>query len=488
MVKNILIYGFFFALVSCVNSKTKADQPALTVNTTHANIEEQKPNVIVILVDDAGYVDFGFMGSQDLETPHIDRLAQSGVVFTDAHVSATVCAPSRAGLMTGQYQQRFGFEANHTGDEQSGDIGLSDDVLTLADVFKKNDYKTIAIGKWHLGETASDHPNQRGFDEFFGFLAGSRSYFPMKNPSQTHAIQENGERVEFTGYLTDVLGDRSVRFVKENKDQPFFMYLAYNAVHTPMQAKEADLKRYEHHPRQHLAAMTWSLDENIGKLQNTLESLGLLDNTLIYFLSDNGGANNNDSNNGYLKGWKGNEFEGGHRVPFFVSWPGRLKANQRFDGLTSSLDIFRTSMAAADIQKDDDLVLDGVNLLPYLEGKMFGNPHDDLYWRKLEESAARAGNFKLIHLDGYGSVLYDLTADLGETKNLIQDQPEMYNLLSDRLSNWEDQLMEPLWLEEKSWMQVTYYIHKRLMQNKKVLYTSPTEMSTGTALLDGPSD
>ncbi|WP_068447959.1 sulfatase-like hydrolase/transferase [Polaribacter atrinae] len=313
--------------------------------------KDQKPNVIVILIDDAGYADFGFMGSKDLETPNIDKLAKSGVIFTDAHVSATVCAPSRAGLITGKYQQRFGFEANDTGDKNSGDIGLSDDVVTIADVFKKNGYKTMALGKWHLGKQESDLPNNRGFDEFYGFEIGSRSYFQIENPSKARMLQHNGERVKFDGYLTDVLGDQSVKYVEENKDNPFFMYLAYNAVHTPMEAKKEDLERYKNHPRQYLAAMTWSLDENVGKLQNKLEELGIADNTIIYFLSDNGGAANNTSSGGPLKGWKGNKFEGGHRVPFVVSWPAQIKGGQTFNGLSSSLDIFTTSMAAANIKK-----------------------------------------------------------------------------------------------------------------------------------------
>ena len=213
---------------------------AFSCKSKPENVQSQKfeqPNIIIILVDDAGYVDFGFMGSQDLQTPRIDALAKSGVVFTDAHVSATVCAPSRAGLITGKYQQRFGFEANGT-----GGIGLSDDVTTMADVFKSNGYNTFVLGKWHLGEEISDHPNQRGFDEFYGFLAGSRSYFPLDNPSKEKMLQHNGERVVFDGYMTDVLGSQSVKFVEASKDKPFFMYLSYNAVHTPMHAKQEDLE------------------------------------------------------------------------------------------------------------------------------------------------------------------------------------------------------------------------------------------------------
>ncbi|WP_207303281.1 sulfatase-like hydrolase/transferase [Hyunsoonleella flava] len=427
--------------------------------------KSEPPNVIIILIDDAGYVDFGFMGSKDLQTPNIDALAKSGVVFTDAHVSATVCAPSRAGLITGKYQQRFGFEANGT-----GGIGLSDDVVTIADVFKNNGYNTYALGKWHLGEDASDHPNQRGFDEFYGFLAGSRSYFPLENPSKEKMLQHNGKRVVFDGYMTDVLGNQSVTFIEASKDKPFFMYLSYNAVHTPMHAKEQDLETFKNHPRKELAGMTWCLDENIGKLLKTLENTGKRDNTLIYFLSDNGGAHNNQSSTGPLKGWKGNKFEGGHRVPFLVSWPKMIEGDNTFDGLTSSLDIFTTSLSAAEIEKPETLELDGEDLLPYLKGENRGNPHETLFWRKLEESAARMGDLKQVHLNNYGTVLYNLSEDLGETNDLSETNGEALETLQSQYTNWETQLVAPLWDESKPWMDVTYHIHKQLMQNKAPEY------------------
>lgn len=451
---------------SCLNSSKNE-------NTNNVGKTDQKPNIIVIVADDAGYVDFGFMGSEDLQTPEIDKLAKSGVIFTDAHVSATVCAPSRAGLLTGQYQQRFGFEANGTGYGISGDIGLDDSVKTLAEVLKKDNYKTVAIGKWHLGGTESDHPNNRGFDEFYGFIGGGRSYFPIENPSKDLMLQYNSSKINFEGYLTDVLGDRSVNFVEENKDQPFFMYLAYNAVHTPMEAKTEDLEKFKDHPRQKLAAMTWSLDENIGKLRTKLEELDILDNTLIYFISDNGGAHNNSSNMGPLKGWKGNKFEGGHRVPFVVSWPVKIPKNQKFDGLTSSLDIFSTSIAAANINNTTNLSLDGVSLLPYLTGKKQGNPHDKLFWRKLDEAGARIENNKLIRLKDYGYAMYDLEQDLGETHDLSKSNTLIFNQLVKELENWETEMAEPLWVEEKVWMDITYNIHKQLMQNKKVIQKEP---------------
>ncbi len=476
ILKNILLFSLAIILYSCVNNNPKDN---LLVSKVQKEIV--KPNIIIIVVDDAGYVDFGFMGSEDLETPNIDNLAKDGVFFTDAHVSATVCAPSRAGLITGKYQQRFGFEANGTGDTASGDVGLSDNVETMADVFQKHNYKTIAIGKWHLGATSTDHPNKRGFDEFYGFLGGGRSYFPINNPSKEHMLQQNGKRVEFDGYLTDVLGDRSVDFVEENKDQPFFMYLAYNAVHTPMEAKLIDLEKYKNHPRQHLAAMTWSLDENIGRLRNKLKELNILDNTLIYFLSDNGGAHNNSSKNGPLKGWKGNKFEGGHRVPFIVNWPAKIEGNQKFEGLTSSLDIFSTSLAAAQINKVENLVLDGVNLLPYLLNDKSGNPHQQLYWRKLDEAGARIGDHKLIRLKNFGSVMYNLSSDIGEINNLATKDTNRYNRLSKKLSVWESNMTAPLWAEGKPWEDITYHIHKRLMENKPVLYKAPTDKKVSSS-------
>lgn len=453
---------------SCKNSKHN-EHISKVIET---NIQT-KPNIIVIVTDDAGYVDFGFMGSLDLQTPEIDKLAESGVIFTDAHVSATVCAPSRAGLLTGQYQQRFGFEANGTGFGNSGDLGLDDNIETLAEVLKKNNYKTIAVGKWHLGGSISDHPNNRGFDEFYGFIGGGRSYFPIKNPSKKLMLQKNGSKVNFEGYLTDALGNFSVNSVEQNKDNPFFMYLAYNAVHTPMEAKEEHLEKFKDHPRQTLAAMTWSLDENIGKLRHKLDELNILDNTLIYFISDNGGAHNNSSNMGPLKGWKGNKFEGGHRVPFVISWTGKIPKNQKFDGLTSSLDIFSTSLAAAKIDNTTNISLDGVSLLPYLINKKQGNPHDKLFWRKLEEAGVRVDNHKLIRLKDFGYTMYDLDQDLGETQNLSKSNTLKLNKLIEELEQWETEMSEPLWFEEKGWMDVTYNIHKQLMQNKKVTQKEP---------------
>ena len=432
---------------------------------------ERKPNIIVILLDDAGYADFGFMGSEDLETPRINELARRSTIFTDAHVTATVCAPSRAGLITGRYQQRFGSECNGTG----GDLGVDPEEATIADAMKKTGYKTIAIGKWHLGHTEDYLPNNRGFDEFYGFLGGSRSYFPLENPNALHRLMHNTEPVEFTGYLTDVFGDQAVQYIDQFKDEPFFMYLSFNAVHTPMDAKKEDLEKYKDHPRQKLAAMTWSLDENIGKVLDKIEHEGLARNTMIWFLSDNGGANNNQSGNGYLKGWKGNKFEGGHRVPFMVSWPGTIPENKSFDGLTSSLDIFATSISVAGVEHYEGKPLDGVNLLPYLAGEITGDPHDRLFWRKDQAAAARIDDFKLIRLRDYGFRLYNLAKDSVESTDLSAMDTASYHLLKSSLESWEEELIPPLWTEEAEWDAVTREIHIALMENREPKYVNPAQ-------------
>ncbi|PHN08584.1 sulfatase family protein [Flavilitoribacter nigricans] len=461
--KLIIIGLILVGLVGCSRS-----------TSSHASRQTDPPNIIVILADDAGYVDFGFMASQDLETPRIDQLAADGVIFTDAHVSASVCAPSRAGLITGRYQQRFGHECNGI----PADDGLRPSVPTIGKHLQQQGYRTMALGKWHLGLGDAYHPNVRGFDDFYGFLSGSRSYFPNENQDQEGkptAILHNREHVQFEGYLTDVLGDRAVQFIDQQQNKPFFMYLAFNAVHTPMHAKEEHLEKYRDHPRQKLAAMTWSMDENIGKVIDKLKSEGLYENTLIFFLSDNGGAYNNQSSSGPLKGWKGNKFEGGHRVPFTVTWPRRVKGGQTFDQLTSALDIFATSVQAAGIDPNTTET-DGVDLLPYLNGERQGAPHDWLFWRKGKMAAVRKAEWKLIRLEDYGYRVYDLEANLGETENLTIENPQMKVELQSGLESWEKELEAPRWLEGDVWPQVTYEIHQALMENREPNYTNPGAM------------
>ena len=426
----------------------------------------RKPNILLILSDDAGYDDFGFQGSKDILTPNIDQLAKNGVVFSDAHVTATVCSPSRAGIMTGRYQQRFGHEANGP----TRGIGMDPSEVILADVLKKLNYKTGLFGKWHLGTTDEFHPTNRGFDEFYGLLGGSRSYFPSENqdkPGKPNAIMHNDKYVPFKGYLTDVLTEKTCGFIEANKDRPFFAFLSFTAVHTPMYAKKEHLKLFNDHPRPVLAAMTWAMDEGVGRVIDTLKKHNLMENTLIIFTNDNGGAAFNTSSNDPLKGWKGNKFEGGHRVPFIIHWKDRLKGGQTYSGLTSTLDIFATAFETAGGQDSTGKPLDGVNLIPFLKGQKQGPPHDMLFWRKEEEAAVRWGDWKLIRLENYGYVLYNLKDNLVETENVTEKYPEQFAKMKKALEDWEAELELPDWHEGRDWRDVTWEIHKALMENQK---------------------
>lgn len=434
------------------------------------------PNIIVILLDDAGYADFGFMGSKELQTPNIDWLAAQSVRFTDGHVSATVCSPSRAGLLTGKYQQRFGYECN----EGDGYTGMDTLQTILPKMLLQQGYATAAFGKWHLGFEKSQQPLQKGFQYYYGFLSGGRSYFyrPDKddrNDAKT-ALYENNKQVKFDGYLTDVLGDIAVDYIRQNNKQPFFMYWAPNAVHTPMEASKEDMEKFAGHPRQKLAAMTFALDRSVGKIVDELKKQGLFENTLIFFLSDNGGAHNNQSSNLPLKGFKGNKFEGGHRVPFFISWPKKIASGKTFSGLSSSLDIFPTALDAAGINVTKSNKLDGISLVPFLKGTKKGNPHQELVWRKDAAAAIRYNQYKLISVSGLGERLYDVSNDLGETKDLQFTKPETFSILKQKLLMWEKDKMKPLWTEGVEWDTITLMIHDDLMRNRKVSVRNPEEL------------
>ncbi len=457
-----------WSLVSIFPGLTACGEAPLDSGTTGPG----RPNILVILADDAGFIDFGFQGSTDLKTPNIDSLARNGVVFTDAHVSATVCSPSRAGLLTGRYQQRFGHEANLPPAGQ----GMDPDERTLADALKQLGYRTALFGKWHLGVGDAYHPNNRGFDHFSGFLGGSRSYFPNPRddaPGQPRAVMRNRTHASFEGYYTDVLADQTVDFIEANRDSPFFAFLSFNAVHTPMEAREDDLARFVGHPRETLAAMTWAMDRAVGKVLNSLSENGLTEKTLIFFLSDNGGAITNDSDNGALKGWKGNKFEGGQRVPMIIQWKGQVEGGRTFDGLVSALDILPTAIGATGETVVFEKALDGVNLLPYLQGTSVGNPHEILFWRKEDEAAVRQDKWKLIRLDDFGYVLYDLEMDLGETEDVKERFPEKFEELKGSLKHWESQMIVPLWHEAEPWLKVTWEIHEALMQNRQPARVHP---------------
>jgi len=422
-----------------------------------ARSQNTKPNIIVIVSDDAGYADFGCYGNKVVKTPNIDKLAASGIRFTSGYVSASVCGPSRAGLMTGRYQQRFGYEVNNvpkamdpTVGLQGEDMGLPLSQLTMADYMKRAGYVNMAVGKWHLGIADRYHPLERGFDEFYGFLGGSRHYFQdVRDYSRKdNAVRRNHVKEADFNYTTDGFTDATIDFIDRNKKNKFFVYLAYNAVHTPLQAKEQDMEDYANikdKKGRTFAGMIKSMDENIGKLLAYLEHNNLRENTLIFFINDNGGSYVTPADNGVLSGVKGTNYEGGIRVPFMVSWPAVLPKGQTYDLPVISFDILATMLAVTGVKERESTPLDGVNILPYITGKKKGRPHQTLCWREEVTAAIRDGDWKLIRFPDKPAELYNLARDISEMNNLAAREPEKVTDLYGKLWDWEQELARPLW-------------------------------------------
>ncbi len=414
---------------------------------------DKQPNVILIVGDDMGYADVGFHGCKDIPTPHLDALAKSGVRFTNGYVSGPYCSPTRAGLLTGRYQTRFGHEFN-PGGVQATKAGLPLTESTIADRMKAAGYRTALIGKWHLG-TDERHPQKRGFDDFFGFLGGAHDYF--KPDGILRGTQPANEKA----YLTDAFGREAVAFIDANKAKPFFLYLAFNAVHTPMQADDPRLKKFEgikDKQRQTYAAMMSALDDAVGTVMKKLADEKLTENTLVTFISDNGGptmkaTSVNGSVNTPLRGSKRTTLEGGVRVPFFVSWPGTVKAGTTDDRPVIQLDLHATALSAAGVTPKAEWKMEGVDLLPYLSGKEKGNPHDALFWRFGKQMAIRQGDWKLVRYDlgaegksGLSDAkLYNLKDDIGEATDLSAKHPDKVKELQAAWDAWDKSNVAPLW-------------------------------------------
>lgn len=418
-----------------------------------------KPNVLLIVADDLGYHDVGFQGSKEIPTPHLDRLAASGVRCTNGYVSHPFCSPTRAGIMTGRYQHRFGHENNPVWLPEDTKQGLPLDQITLPQLMQKAGYATGAVGKWHLGAHPQFHPMKRGFDEYFGALGGGHIYFPDQKAGAEYTIplNRNGVDEPQKKYLTEQFGDEASSFISRHagQEKPWLLYLAFNAPHTPLQAPEAWLEKLAHitdKNRRTYAAMICALDAAVGQVLDRLDSTKQRENTLIFFISDNGGPNlsgkgaGNFTDNSPLRGAKGMVYEGGMRVPFLVSWPAKLRPGT-YDQPVIALDILPTAIALAGGEVPQDRVIDGVNLIPYLSGEKADAPHERLFWRSqgpLGNHAVRQGNWKLVHLHGGKPELYDLGKDIGETKNLVTEKPEIVAQLTAAITKWEKGTIPPV--------------------------------------------
>jgi arylsulfatase A-like enzyme len=429
-----------------------------------------RPNILLILADDLGYGELSCQGNPEIPTPHIDSIAKNGVRFTNGYVSATYCSPTRAGLLTGRYQQRFGHEFNPGPMEAAvTSFGLPLTETTIANRLKSAGYATGMFGKWHLGYKPDFHPMKRGFDEFFGFLGGAHNYFEAgaeaANPS--NAILRGTTPVPKIEYTTDEFARETVSFIEKHKNESWFVYLPFNAVHSPMQATEKYLKRFEHitdSRRKAYAAMTAAMDDAVGNVLGKLRELKLEENTLIFFISDNGGPTpSTTSANGPLRGFKAQTWEGGIRVPWMVQWKGRIPAGRVDDRPVIQLDVLPTALAAAGVAVKPEWKLDGVNLLPFLTGEKSGAPHEALYWRFGQQLAIRMGDWKLVKGAGGnvpieahgpatldGAELYNLKDDIGEKKNLAKERPEKVRELAAAWTKWNAELMDAKWFPDRS--------------------------------------
>ncbi len=462
-----------------------------TMQNSISQKKSTKQNVIVIMTDDMGYNDVGFNGSTEIPTPNIDRIANNGVKFTNGYTSYAVCGPSRAGFMTGRYGQRFGFERNPQYRADDPNMGLPKTEKTIAEHLKTVGYTSGIIGKWHLGTHKSNHPLNRGFDEFFGHLGGGHQYFPenlvikdsyfsddyIQIPSEEKGkkpwkgsaeiasyrtwIMRNHEAVKTSKYLTEEFSDEAVNFVERNQKESFFLFLSFNAPHAPMQATQKYLDRFpniENKKRQTYAAMVSAVDDGVGQVLDKLRELNLEENTIVFFLSDNGGPESkNGSNNGLLREGKGSIYEGGFRVPFAMQWKGELKKGV-YNNPVSSLDILGTIANLSQVKIDKDKPLDGINLIPFIKGKKKGIPHQNIFIRKYDQKlfSVRDRHLKLVvKNNGKIKELYNLNKDISESNNIASTHNKDVQRLYKILNKWESELIDPTFLgliHTKSWI------------------------------------
>lgn len=425
-----------------------------------------RPNVLLIIADDLGYGELSCQGNPQVPTPHIDAIAKNGVRFTSGYVSGPYCSPTRAGLMTGRYQERFGHEFNPGPAEQAvANFGLSLNETTFPARMKEAGYVTGMFGKWHLGYKPEFHPQKRGFDEYFGFLGGAHSYIDAE-ADPANPILRGTTPVPTIDYTTEAFARETVAFIEKHQREAWFAYLPFNAVHAPLQAPEKYLKRFPNiadSSRRTFAAMLSAMDDAVGSVMAKLAELKLEENTLVFFISDNGGPTpSTTSGNGPLRGFKAQTWEGGIRVPWMMQWKGHVPAGRVDDRPVIQLDVLPTVLAAIGVPVKAEWKLDGVNLLPYVNGENSGAPHEALYWRFGQQVAIRIGDWKLVKGAGAGipvestgrasmdgAQLYNLRDDIGEKKNLAAENPEKVRELAAAWSAWNAQLEEPKWFPQR---------------------------------------
>jgi len=461
---------------------------------------DSRPNIILILADDMGYNDISLHngGAADgtLETPHIDSLAKNGVWFNKGYAANATCAPSRASIMTGRYATRFGFEFTPVPDlgqlvvrwlaEEDDDNlraridneiarnlpsfmdqGMPSDQITIAEILKTQGYYTAHIGKWHLGHSSGMSPLDQGFDDSLS-LAGAY-YLPEDHPDVVNAKFETSiDKMVWSGgqyaarfndsnyftpdkYVTDYYTDEAIKVIEKNKNRPFFLYLSHWAIHNPLQAIRSDVEQMSHmsgHNLKVYSGMIRALDRSVGEIIRTLKELNIYGRTLIFFTSDNGGANyiELEDINKPFRGWKISFFEGGIRVPFILSWPDQIDPGLKFDKPVHHFDIFSTIASAANVQIPMDRKIDGVDLMPYIKGEKLANPHQTLFWRSGNHQAVLHENWKYLISKKEGTKwLFDTDQDPLETNNLININPEKTSQIENLLAMFNSEQANPLY-------------------------------------------
>jgi arylsulfatase A-like enzyme len=452
-----------FAILFLLGALVAVPVDLLAAETSAGTSSPRRPNILLIVADDLGYGELSIQGNPQVPTPHIDSLAKNGVRFTSGYVSGTYCSPTRAGLMTGRYQQRFGHEFN-PGPAQTASVsfGLSLKEKTIGDYLRDTGYVNGWFGKSHLGYLPQFHPLRRGFDEYFGFLGGAHDYFDAAGDSR-NPILRGTNLVNTMDYTTDAFGREAVKFIEKHHTQPWFVYLPFNAVHAPLESLEKYLARFpnlEDRKRRTFAAMLSAMDDAVGSVLSKIREHGQEENTLIFFFSDNGGPTaQTTSGNGPLRGFKAQTWEGGIRIPFIIQWKGHLPAGQVDDRPVIQLDILPTALAAAGVEIKPEWKLDGVNLLPYLTGARPEPPHEALFWRFGGQMAIRKGDWKLVKGPGLSAgpdalrgkantdhaELYNVAKDMAEKTNLAAQEPEKVKELAAAWEAWNTGLVEPLW-------------------------------------------
>ena len=431
----------------------------------HVSPAQQKtpspPNIIYIMIDDLGYGDLGCYGSTINGTPHIDRLAAEGMRFTDFHSNGPMCTPTRAAFMTGLYQHRFGakFEGAISAKRDSDD-GLPLEAMTIAEVLNDAGYATGMWGKWHLGFFPPLLPADQGFDDFIGLGSGDGDHHTHINRWGREDWWHNNELAMEEGYTTDLITDHSVEFIREHKNEPFFLFVSHLAIHFPWQGPQDPPQRQvgedytndkwgilpdRNNIAPHVKAMLESVDDGVGKIMHTLQELDLDSNTLVIFTSDNGGYTHygdthfNISSNGPLRGQKTEVYEGGHRVPFIARWPSRIPAGSESEALAMTMDMFPTFLEFARLEPDS-LTLDGISLRSHLLDRT-PVPERALCWKIDDERAIRKGQWKLVMVNDNEPELYDLSIDIAEAKNVAAQNPDIVRRLMHEYQSWETDVL-----------------------------------------------